>query len=191
MPTKSLRQRVTELTAALKVSSQSVNMHRVQTRISTWIIMACSLIGGAIALQTYRLDVSKQVDQSVDKAFEIIMLHNSETYGTARTRVRSYVLARRECDARIISRDLTDDDFIRMIEFYDLAQACVEAELCDAKVTNTFFSRHANFDWPILQRSVETLRSSSLSLQKDDAFAKGYAAFATAPVKAPECKGNF
>ena len=153
--------------------------------------MACSLIGGTIALQTYRLDVSKRVDESVDKAFEIIMLHNDETYGAARTNVRSYVLARRECDSRIMSRDLTDDDFIRMIEFYDLAHACVEAELCDAEVTNTFFSRHANFDWPILQRTVETLRSSSLSLQKDDAFAKGYAAFATDPVMPPPCEGNF
>lgn len=191
MPTKSLRQRVTELTAAIKASSQTVNMHRVQTRISTWIIMACSLIGGAIALQTYRLDVSKNVDESVAQAFEMIMLHNGEEYESARQHVRSYVLARRECDARIMSRDLTDDDFTRMIEFYDLTYACVEAKLCDENVTRTFFARHANFDWPILQRVSEDLRTSSLSLQDDTAFAKGYAAFATNPVKAPPCEGNF
>lgn len=189
--TKSLRERVSELTAALKLSSKTVDMHRIQTRLSTWIIMACSIIGGAIALQTYRLDVSKNVDESVVKAFDIIMLHNGEEYQQARNHVRSYVLARRECDARIISRDLTDDDFVRMIEFYDLAHACVEAGLCEREVTHTFFGRHANFDWPILETVTARLRANSLSLKEDDAFAKGYAAFATNPLTSQPCDGNF
>jgi len=191
MSTKTLRQRVNDLTAALKASSQSVDMHRVQTKTSTGIILVCSLIGGAIALQTYRLDVSKEVDESVAQAFEIIMLHNGEEYEVARKNVSSYVLARRECDARIMSRELTDDDFIRMIEFYDLAHVCVESNLCDHKVTTDFFGRHANFDWPILETVTQKLRASSLALKDDPAFAKGYAHFATMPVEAPPCEGNF
>lgn len=191
MAVKSLMQRISELTAAVKLSSKTVDTHRVQTKISTWIIMCCSLIGGTIALQTYRLDVSKNVDESVAKAFDMITLHNGEDYLAARNHVRSYVLAKRECDSRITSRDLTDDDFMRMIEFYDMAHACVEAKLCDREVSNTFFARHANFDWPILAQVTEKLRASSLSLKEDDAFAKGYATFATAPIKAPPCDGNF
>ncbi len=191
MPNKPLKQRVSELTSALKASSKAVNTHRVQTKISTWILMACSIIGGVVALQTYRFDVSKEVDESVAKAFELIMEHNGEEYEVARKNVRSYVLARRECDSRIMSRELTDDDFIRMIEFYDLAYVCVEAGLCDADVTQAFFARHANFDWPILSGVSEKLRSSSLSLKGDTEFAKGHAAFATSPIEAPPCEGNF
>lgn len=191
MSAKSLRQRVAELTAALKLSSKTVDMHRVQTRISTWIIMGCSLIGGVIALQTYRLDVSKNVDESVAQAFELIMLHNGEEYLQARSHVRSYVLARRQCDARIMSRDLTDEDFVRIIELYDLANACVEAKLCNAEVTQTFFGRHANFDWPILEDVTQKLRASSLGLEQDTAFAKGHAVFANNHVAAPPCNGDF
>lgn len=153
--------------------------------------MACSIIGGIVALQTYRFDVSKRVDESVEKAFEMIMLHNGEEYQTSRNHVRSYVQAKRECDSRIIARELTDDDFIRMIELYDLTHACVEADLCDRKVTTTFFGRHANFDWPILSEVSQKLRDSSLSLKADPNFASGYAAFAKAPVEAPPCDGNF
>lgn len=191
MPTKSLRQRVSELTAAIRVSSETVDTHRIQTKISTWIIMACSLIGGFIALQTYRLDVSKDVDESVAKTFDLIMLHNGEEYDRSRRHVRSYVIAKRECDARIISRDLTDDDYIRMVEFYDLVLACVEADLCDADTSYGFFSRHANYDWPILTGVVENLRVGYPALKADDGFGRGYAAFATNPVEAPPCEGNF
>lgn len=191
MPTKSLRQRVSELTAAIRDSSKTVDTHRVQTKISTWIIMGCSLIGGFIALQTYRLDVSKDVDESVAKAFDMIMLHNGEEYTLSRARVRSYVIAKRECDARMMSRDLTDDDYVRMIEFYDVVLACVEAELCDADTSYGFFSRHANYDWPILISVVENLREGYPALKADENFGKGHATFATNPVPAPPCEGNF
>jgi hypothetical protein len=153
--------------------------------------MICSIIGGFVALQTYRFDVSKQVDESVAKAFEMIMVHNSKEYEAARKNVRSYVVAKRECDARIIARDLTDDDFIRLIEFYDLAYACVEARLCDADVSRSFFARHANFDWPILLGVSEKLRSNTLSFKDDTEFAKGHPGFATTPIDAPPCDGNF
>ena len=191
MPTKSLRQRISELTAAIRQSSETVDTHRIQTRISTWIIMACSLIGGIIALQTYRLDVSKDIDESVAKSFEMIMLHNGEEYDLSRRHVRSYVIAKRECDARIISRDLTDDDYIRMIELYDLVLDCVNANLCDADTSYAFFSRHANYDWPIMTGVLDNLREGYSALQADENFGRGYQAFATAPIDAPPCDGNF
>lgn len=191
MPTKSLRQRISELTAAVRMSNKTVDTHRIQTKISTWIIMACSLVGGLIALQTYRLDVSKDVDEQVAKAFEMIMFYNGEELSPSRRDVRSYVLARRECDSRIISRDLSDDDFLQMIEFYDLIDHCVRADLCDGEVTSAFFSRHANFDWPVLTRVAEQMRESSLALKADTGFGRGYETFAATPVEAPPCDGNF
>lgn len=191
MPAKSLRQRVSELTTAVRASSKTVDTHRIQTKISTWIIMACSLIGGFIALQTYRLDVSKDVDQSVAKVFDMIMLHNGAEYDQSRRHVRSYVIAKRECDARIMSRDLTDDDYVRMVELYDVVLACVEAKLCDSETSYAFFSRHANYDWPILDGVVENLRNAYPALKADKGFGRGYAALATAPITAPLCEGNF
>jgi len=91
-----------------------------QTNASTWVAMVTAIIGGFVALSTYRTDVSKQVDQSVEKTFDMIGTWNGETLSEPRKRVMSYVYARRACDARIFSRELTDDDFVRVIEFFDL-----------------------------------------------------------------------
>ena len=95
-------------------------------RAATWVAMISAITGGVIGLSTYRMDVNKQIDESVEKSFEMIQAYNSSDLSQARSRVMSYVYARRECDARYISRDLTDDDYVRVLEFYDLVHLCVD-----------------------------------------------------------------
>ena len=81
-------------------------------RAATWVAMISAITGGYVGLSTYRLDVSKQIDQSVEKSFEMVHVYNGEDLTDARARVMSYVYAKRECDARYISRDLTDADYV-------------------------------------------------------------------------------
>jgi hypothetical protein len=163
-------------------------------RAATWVAMVSAITGGYVGLSTYRLDVSKQIDQSVEKSFEMVQLYNSEDLVDARARVMSYVYAKRECDARYINRDLTDADYVRVLEFFDLAHACVEAALCDEATATRFFEPHASFQWPILKTVVEKMRSSeyaSISVRSDPGFAIGMAAFADPEAQAPPCDGNF
>lgn len=162
-----------------------------QTNASTWVAMITAIIGGFVALSTYRTDVAKQIDQSVEKSFEMISTWNGESLGGPRKRVMSYVYARRACDSRIFSRELTDDDFVRVIEFFDLVHTCVEAELCDAATTKAFFSPHANFQWPILERTVVEMNESEFAVRPDTNFAIGMRAFARDPIKTEPCDGNF
>lgn len=163
-------------------------------RAATWIAMISAIAGGYVGLSTYQLDVSKQVDQSVEKTFEMIGAYNSADIAEPRRRVMSYVYARRACDARMFDRELSDADFVRVLEFFDLVDACVEAGLCDAATAQRFFEPHASFQWPVLQRVVEEMRdeqNASLSVRSDPNFAVGMKVFASPEATAPPCDGNF
>ena len=161
---------------------------------ATWGAMISAITGGYVGLSTYQLDVSKQIDQSVEKSFDMIQAYNSEDMTEPRARVMSYVYAKRECDARYINRDLNDADYVRVLEFFDLVHACVEAKLCDEATSKRFFEPHASFQWPILSQVVENMRSetyASMSVRSDPGFAIGMATFADPEASAPPCDGNF
>ena len=163
-------------------------------RAATWIAMVSAIAGGYVGLSTYRLDVSKQVDQSVEKTFDLIQAYNGADIAEPRRRVMSYVYARRACDARLFDRNLSDADHVRVLEFFDLVHACVEAGLCDAATAERFFEPHASFQWPVLQRIVQQMRegeNASLSVRADPNFAVGMKAFADPTMTAPPCDGNF
>lgn len=163
-------------------------------RAATWVAMISAIMGGYVGLSTYQLDVSKQVDQSVEKSFEMIQAYNSSDLTDARARVMSYVHAKRQCDARYINRELTQADHIRVLEFFDLVYACIEADLCDDAAARRFFTPHASFQWPILSEVVDAMRSSeqaNYAVRSDPNFAVGMAALAAPDSSAPPCDGNF
>ena len=121
------------------------------------------------------------------------MIHrfNEPRMADARLKVLSYVDAKRYCDSRIISRELIDNDFVIVLDFYDLAYACVDAGLCDRATAEKFFSPYANYQWPILEKTVEELQGQEQSIRKDANFAVGMKSFASDPTPAPPCDGNF
>ena len=163
-------------------------------RAATWVAMISAITGGYVGLSTYSLDVSKKVDQSVEKSFEMIQAYNGADIAEARERVMSYVYARRACDSRMINRDLSDADFVRVLEFFDLVHACVDADLCDQATTKRFFEPHASFQWPVLTIVVDKMRAesnASISVRSDPGFAIGMAALADPDSSAPPCDGNF
>lgn len=161
---------------------------------ATWIAMVSAITGGFIGLSTYRMDVDKQVDESVEKTFEMIQAYNASELENPRKYVLSYVYARRNCDARIIQQELRDDDFVRVLEFFDLAHACTEAGLCDRETAERYFEPHASFQWPILKDVVTELRSrpnTMVASMPEDTFAAGMKSFAKPDADAPPCDGNF
>jgi hypothetical protein len=163
----------------------------VSARLATWVGMASAIAGGFFALRTYEADVGKQVDESVAKTFELVQRFHEGELSAARIRVNSYVDARRHCDSRMIAEDLTDNDFVVVLDFFDLVHACVEADLCDEAAATRFFAPYANFQQPILSKVVEELRAAPQSLRSDSAFGEGMKAFAADPTPAPPCRGAF
>lgn len=175
----------------LKRSPMAPGVMPVSSRLATWVGIFSASVGGFLGLDTYRADVSKKVDQSVEKSFEMIYRFNEPQLAGPRERVLSYVLARRYCDSRYISRDLTDTDYVIVLDYFDLTHACVDAGLCDEETARQFFSPYANHQWPILKSSVELLRHEEQSMRADSGFGEGMKAFATNPTVAPPCDGNF
>lgn len=163
----------------------------VSARLSTWVGIMSAMIGGFLGLNTYHEDVAKKVDQSVEKTFDMVHRFNAPEIAGPRLRVLSYVDAKRYCDARIISRELIDNDFIVVLDFFDLASACVESGLCDRPTAERFFAPYANYQQPVLTGIVEELRGQEHSLRADARFGDGMNAFALSPTPAPPCDGNF
>ncbi len=189
-----LFQRIASLFMISRYTGDSAMSGMGFNRAATWVAMISAITGGVIGLSTYRLDVSKQVDESVEKTFEMIQAYNGSDIEAPRRRVMSYVYARRDCDARLFDRELSDSDFVRVLEFFDLVYACVDAGLCDGPTAQRFFEPHASFQWPVLTRIVDQMRdetNATMSVRSDPNFAIGMKAFAAADASAPPCDGNF
>jgi hypothetical protein len=163
----------------------------VSSRLSTWVGILSAVTGGFLGLTTYREDVAKKVDQRVEKTFDLVERFQGGDLEGPRTRVLSYVQARRLCDARVFSRDLTDDDFVRVIDFFDLVEACVKADLCDRATALRFFGPYADHQQPILEKVIADLRAAPQSMRADAGFGDGLKALAAKPAPAPPCDGNF
>ena len=175
----------------MRLSGQSQGGAPLSSRLATWVGIGSACIGGFLGLDTYQADVAKKVDQSVEKTFDMVHRFNEPKLSEARFRVLSYVDARRYCDSRIISRELVDNDFVTVLDFFDLANACVEARLCDRATAERFFAPYANYQWPILEKIVADLSSQEQSLRKDGSFGEGMKSLALDPTAAPPCDGNF
>ncbi len=163
----------------------------VSGRLSTWVGILSAVTGGFLGLSTWREDVAKKVDERVSKTFALVERFQGGDLEGPRTRVLSYVQARRLCDARLFSRDLTDDDFVRVIDFFDLVEACVRADLCDRPTAQRFFGPYADHQQPILEKVIADLRAAPQSMRADAGFGDGFRALATSSAPAPPCEGNF
>lgn len=163
----------------------------VSSRLATWVGIGSACIGGFLGLDTYKADVGKKVDQSVAQSFGLVLQFNAPELEGPRSRTLSYVEAKRFCDARYISRELTDQDFITVLDFFDLVHACTESGLCDRPTADRFFGPYANYQWPILEKTVEEMRSQEQSIRADSNFGEGMKSFASNPTLAPPCDGNF
>ena len=175
----------------LKLGGGSPGAMPISSRLATWVGIGSACIGGFLGLDTYKTDVDKKVDQSVAQTFEMVSKFNTPEMASARLKALSYVEAKRYCDSRIIARDLIDNDFITVIDFFDLVHACNEAGLCDRATAERFFGPYANYQWPILEKIVEEMRSKEQSLRADSGFGEGMKSFASEPTPAPPCDGNF
>lgn len=186
-----MRRQLAALSRRLRPSAAAPGAMPISSRLATWVGIGSACIGGFLGLDTYKTDVAKKVDQSVEKTFDMIHRFNEPGLAATRLRVLSYVDARRHCDSRIMSRELIDNDFVTVIDFFDLVDACVVSGLCDRETASRFFAPYANYQWPILEKIVAEQRAQEQSLRADIDFGSGMKSFATAPTTAPPCDGNF
>lgn len=177
--------------ARLRPGAGAAGAMPVSSRLATWVGIASAVTGGFLGLTTYREDVSKKVDQRVEKTFDLVTRFQSGDLEGPRKRVLSYVQARRICDARLIDRDLTDDDFARVVDFFDLVEACVAAGLCDRPTAERFLGPYAAYQQPVLEKVVANIRAAPQSFRADAGFGEGLKALSGKPAPAPPCDGNF
>lgn len=135
--------------------------------------------------------MAKNVDQSVAKTFEMVSQNTGSGLFAARLKALSYVEAKRYCDSRIISRELTDNDFVAVIDFFDFVDACTEAGLCNCFTAERFFAPYANYQWLIFEGIAADMLSQEQYARADSDFGEGMKSFATSPTLVPSCNENF
>jgi hypothetical protein len=117
----------------------------LSTILGTWVSISAAVFGGALALQTWREDAAKRVDQRVAYAFQFV----EEFHRPDFVALRSSLLTEREAaGARLRcaepSQNLSPNQLFSFVEFFDRAEMCVEAGLCDKGTLVSLLGPYAN-----------------------------------------------
>lgn len=155
--------------------------------IATWVGIVSAIAGGFFGLRAYQMDVDKTVDQRVQNAFDLVREFNSKDMQQVRQPVLDYVSSKMACKPNMQIQEVTSTNIFAFIEFFDLVQSCVDADLCDQATAETFFSPYANGHWPVLREYVEQVRAAEASMMLERPFGFGFEALAVQPIDAPAC----
>ena len=168
-------------------------MGNLSGHLATWLGVVAAIAGGFFGLQTYRADVAKGADERVVSAFNQIEKFNAPEFRAIREKADAEAWARRICDVRAEAYQFTMNEVRSYVDFYDLVALCVDAELCEAELTATYFSSYADNVWLAFQPFVERVRAAQLAAGKTEAtFGYGLERYATNPAPLDDaCQANF
>jgi hypothetical protein len=149
---------------------------RVVDAIAKWLGVIGAIVGGLIALSTYRDQVNKQVDERGQSAFALAEEFGSSEYMTLRNKISAQGS---EPSVDYLERPLTPDVATRQqvhefVGFFDRVQICVEAGMCDKRTTQRLFQPYAVGFWAGLQRHIQIVRLAEAKDQPQHSFQCGY-----------------
>ncbi|MEZ5775935.1 MAG: hypothetical protein R3D33_14895 [Hyphomicrobiaceae bacterium] len=146
----------------------------VSGMLATWVGIAAAITGGYAALQQYREDVGKRLDERQLQTFELIRTFTSRDFVPIRDKVTRLVQSRQVCaNENMQTLGLSTAELSTFVEFFDLVSACLDANLCDAAIADRFFVPQASANWPVLQGLVLEARKEQEPLQLPVAYGSG------------------
>jgi hypothetical protein len=165
----------------------------VSAVLGTWVSIAAAVIGGYLAIDSYKADVAarvaaehKRVDEKVQAAFQMIEEFHRPDFISMRSRLVESAGQGAPCRDFTPPSAISPQEVYTLVEYFDRAHICIDAGLCDKAVTEQLLSPYADWWWPWLERQVNDTRT-----QEGTAVGAGYGmglkAFATSPHRAPQC----
>lgn len=173
--------------------------------LATWVGIAGGLVSIAMAISAYRdaneqrtalaqKDLAariegeqRQADEHVRYAFDLVEKFHAAPYLAIRTDlVAGANYAARTCKA-VQGGDspLSTQEYFSIVEFFDRAQYCIEAGLCNRDVISQLLTPYADWWWPILKADILVSRAEEISLKTKRPFGFGLEALALEPATLP------
>jgi hypothetical protein len=152
-----------------------------------YLAAIATVVGGVIAVYTYREDVSKRQDDKSKQVLEFVRLFNGEEFIQTRIHVVNLIDQGVACNLSII----TGADRIRLftyVDFFDSLHICVESGLCSKTVSEEFFQRYANYHWPALRAHIEDTRKLETGFKTSSAYGDGLEKLAVSPLLVRTCE---
>lgn len=172
---------------------QEESMRSLSAQFATWAGILSATIGGFFTIETYRDDVAKRVDEKVVETFARIREFNDADFRKIRDKIRAEAIARSLCDVRAQSNDLSLNEALAFVDFYDVVGLCASAELCAPELTADYFGPYADSVWLTVKPLVEHMRAKERARgSSEPRFGHGLESLATNPTPLKEdCSANF
>jgi hypothetical protein len=137
--------------------------------LATWAAVLTAIATAYGFLQAYRDSVSKQVDDRHKQTFDLIRQFASKDFMPVREKALAVVRAAERCEsAPVRSAAMSESEAFAFVEFFDLLQVCLDAQLCEAKLVDQFFVPYANGHWAAFKKYVMQVRDAEAKAFKVD-----------------------
>lgn len=150
--------------------------------LGTWVSISAAVVGGYLALESYRADVearqqdvAKRADARVVQTFALAEQFQAGEF----LRVRSKLIATFNTPGPLEPAErvkrmgaMADQDLWAFVDFFDTVQICVDNGLCDADLAWRLFNPYAGFWYGALRPAIDPVREFERSRGAD--YTAGY-----------------
>lgn len=161
--------------------------------LATWVAIVGGLISIFMAIRAYDRDIDardelakRQADEHVAASFRMMERFHEPGFVQIRSDLLEAYDSQGACRLTAPQSALSNQEFLTLVEFFDTAQYCVEAKLCDGKVMAQLLSPYANYWGPMTKPTVLQYRAQEDAFQTDRPLGFGLDALAVRPVQVPK-----
>ena len=165
-----------------------MNLRGISTVLATWAVVLGTLAGGYAALNTYRQEAAKTLDDRQKQTFALVLHFISKDFLAIRDKMIKVVRAAEKCsDTAVPLGEMSESERFAFFEFFDIVDTCTETRTCDDAFVERVFVPYANGHWPVLKVYVENVRRGEEPHKLKTPFAAGLERLAQTPLPLPNC----
>jgi hypothetical protein len=151
-----------------------MNVRQISNVVATWAGLVAAVATAYGFLHTYRESSAKQIDERNKQTFDLLRHFSSRDFMPIREKALLVVRAAQKCDRDPIgAAKIADSEAFAFVEFFDLIQACLDAQLCDEKLARQFFLPYATAHWVGFRSHIAAIRKDEERLKPERPYGYG------------------
>jgi len=152
----------------------------VSAILGTWVGIASAILGGYFAINAYRADIeqrkadsAKAVDQRVQNAFMLVEKFHEPQFVSIRSRLVEAFRQGAHCRFFEAPSPISVQEAFTVVEYFDRANACVEAGLCDEATVRQGLGSYATWWAPPLRAQIEKTHKEEAGVPGSEKYGVG------------------
>lgn len=182
------------MTAGEKQSG--IRFKDVSAILGTWVGIVSAILGGYFAINAYQADIKqrqadseKAIDQRVQNAFMLVEKFHDSQFVSMRTKLVEAFRQGAHCRYFVDPSPISVQEAFTVVEYFDRANACVAAGLCDEATIRQGLGSYATWWAPALRAQIEKTRKEEAGVTGSENYGVGIQKLASAPpaTSFPQC----